>query len=440
MSFFQQLYLYKTKESELRPFAIEKPLWIFVGSKVTAKLAAQDASDIVEILKFLNQFLADQKTSIRRIDRILNKEGIRDGKGNNLFDESFTWLNTCGLTPNEIYQEILSLLFNAPKGGTLHVQNLKGAQGEIALESGVSNPPFGVINVGDDSQLLKLCAANGLDTGESPFSGSLFYEINKQNSTVNLLIGSKKFTEGWNSWRVSTMGLMNIGAKEGTQIIQLFGRGIRLKGYQQSLKRSGATNAQINYPKYIELLETLSIFGIHADYMAQFRDFLKEEGVSTDRKIAFYLPVVKLSGRKPLKTIRLKKKIREVCSDFGQAYRKFAPAVALDFPNEYLQKNQIILNWYPNIQAMRSQGKNTATAIVPNLTHFQQKQVVFLNIDKIYFELERYKAQRGWYNLNLSRSIIPKLLCNQTWYSLYIPEEELTLERILEIYSTKWRQ
>jgi hypothetical protein len=28
---------------------------------------------------------------------------------------------------------------------------------------------------------------------------------------VNLLIGSKKFTEGWSSWRVSTMGLMNVG-------------------------------------------------------------------------------------------------------------------------------------------------------------------------------------------------------------------------------------
>ena len=52
------------------------------------------------------------------------------------------------------------------------------------------------------------------------------------------LIGSKKFTEGWSSWRVCTLGLMNIGKKEGSQIIQLFGRGVRLKGYNFSLKRS----------------------------------------------------------------------------------------------------------------------------------------------------------------------------------------------------------
>ena len=55
-----------------------------------------------------------------------------------------------------------------------------------------------------------------------------------------MLIGSKKFTEGWSSWRVSSMGLMNIGRGEGPEIIQLFGRGVRLRGYNTSLKRSRA--------------------------------------------------------------------------------------------------------------------------------------------------------------------------------------------------------
>ena len=36
--------------------------------------------------------------------------------------------------------------------------------------------------------------------------------------------------EGWNSWRVSNMGLLNIGRNEGSEIIQLFGRGVRLRG------------------------------------------------------------------------------------------------------------------------------------------------------------------------------------------------------------------
>src|SRR5207248_8384828 len=131
----------------------------------------------------------------------------------------------------------------------------------------------------DDAKLLRLCEENKLVTSELEFSGSLFHEINKPTSSINLLIGSKKFTEGWSSWRVSTMGLMNVGKGEGAQIIQLFGRGVRLKGYDLSLKRSGKTDLpeDVERPKHIGILETLGIFGIHADYMAQFRAFLDEE-------------------------------------------------------------------------------------------------------------------------------------------------------------------
>ncbi|MCV4754643.1 hypothetical protein OFC37_34790, partial [Escherichia coli] len=82
----------------------------------------------------------------------------------------------------------------------------------------------------------KLCEEHReLVVTEKAFSGTLFRTINDETSTINILIGSKKFTEGWSSWRVSTMGLMNIGRSEGPQIIQLFGRGIRLKGKDFSL-------------------------------------------------------------------------------------------------------------------------------------------------------------------------------------------------------------
>jgi hypothetical protein len=95
-----------------------------------------------------------------------------------------------------------------------------------------------VINVGDASKLIRLLRSQGIGGDEKDFGASEFQTINKPDTTINLLVGSKKFTEGWSSWRVSTMGLMNIGAGEGSQIIQLFGRGVRLKGHAMSLKRS----------------------------------------------------------------------------------------------------------------------------------------------------------------------------------------------------------
>lgn len=435
LSFFQQQRLYREQGSSFRPFNIEKPLWIFVGGRVVKGLATQDASDIVEILMFLERYVSDRAGSIQRIDSVLN-QGLVTAKGKNLFAGRFAYLNTCGLSPEQVFDETLATVFNAPGGGQLYVENLKGVTGEVALRLGADNEPFGVINVGDDAKLVNLCEEKGLARDESEFSGSLFHEINQPYSTVNLLIGSKKFTEGWSSWRVSTMGLMNVGKGEGAQIIQLFGRGVRLKGYDLTLKRSGKTQLPegVDRPKHIAVLETLGIFGIHADYMAQFRDFLEEEDLPTnDDRVEFLLPVIKNLGTQKLKTIRLKKTINGISTEFGDAFRKLAPIPTVAPPNpaydlstEYLQKNQVVLNWYPKIQAMKSGGLVGGDAdAAPNETHLTPRHVAFLDFDRICFDLERFKAERGWYNLNFTRQGVEALLGDQSWYRLQIPAEEL---------------
>jgi hypothetical protein len=82
-----------------------------------------------------------------------------------------------------------------------------------------------------EDDLNKLCFQNATGSGKT-----LLMHVSL------LQIGSKKFIEGWDCWRVSAMGLMHVGRAEGTQIIQFFGRGVRLKGYVWSLKRSGHAN------------------------------------------------------------------------------------------------------------------------------------------------------------------------------------------------------
>jgi len=428
LAFFQQQRLYGKCEAAFRPFNIDKPLWIFVGGSVTATLAKKDASDIIQILRFLARYVADRAGSIQRIQRILS-DGLPTASGRNLFAGRFLYVNTTGLSATQIFDETLNVLFNAPGGGALHVENLKGATGEVALRVG-DNEPFGVINVGDDAKLVKLCEDDpALVVAERDFSGSLFHGINKPDSKVNVLIGSKKFTEGWNSWRVSTMGLMNVGATEGSQIIQLFGRGVRLKGYGLSLKRSTRTLLPdgVTRPKHVGTLETLNIFGIHADYMAQFRDFLEEEGLPVnDEREEFLLPVIKNLGTQKLKTIRLKKTINGVSTEFGDAFRKLGPVPTLGLPEEYLQKNQVVLNWYPKIQAMKSGGVVGGDAdAAPNQTYLTWRHIAFLDLDRLFFELERFKAERAWHNLNLTRAGIEHLLADSSWYRLLIPEEEL---------------
>ena len=69
-----------------------------------------------------------------------------------------------------------------------------------------------------------------------------------------------------------------------TQIIQLFGRGVRLQGRNMTLKRSSVLNGG-PHPDSIRLLETLNIFAVRANYMAQFRDYLESEGIDTSEPV-----------------------------------------------------------------------------------------------------------------------------------------------------------
>jgi hypothetical protein len=444
LAFYQQQKLFLDRREELRQFLIEKPLWIFVGGSVTKTPRKRDVSDVVDILLLLARFVRNRSESIRYLDMLLSgNSGLHDSKGRELFKGAFTYLGKLGLSGEQAYRESLMVLFNTQVTGALHVRRLKAggeAEGEVALHIGEDNEPFGLINVGDPSGLCKLCEEHPEDLAvmESEFSNSLFRRVNSGDSTLNVLIGSKKFSEGWSSWRVSTMGLMNIGKKEGSQIIQLFGRGVRLKGLDFCLKRSHRIVGFIT-PKDMERLETLNVFGIHADYMRQFKEYLEDEGLpANEDRIEFVLPVVKNLGKKPLKTIRLRE---------GVDFKKQGPKPTLDIPDEHLKKNRLIVDWYPKIQALASaRGQAALDATAPNEAWFTEDHLAFLDIEKLYFDLQRFKSERAWYNLNLSMDRIPELLIDNSWYVLHIPQEEMearSFEQVLrwqEIASTLLRK
>jgi len=419
LAFYQQLKVYDGKKRELIPFNVEEPLWVFVGSKVNAVRTerGEKVSDVVDILLFLKRFLNNRAEAVEFINRLLNgMSQLNDTRGNDLFAGRFDYLITSGMNASAIYDDIIKRLFNGEVAGAeIHIDNLKGVQGEIGLRLG-DGEYFGVINVGDDRELVKLCEENKFNVSQRDFSDSLFSALAGKDSPVKILIGSKKFTEGWNSWRVSTMGLMNVGRSEGSEIIQLFGRGVRLKGFHECLKRS--RYAQTPYkPQCIEIVETLNIFGIRADYMRQFREYLEEEGVKgKDDYEEIKLPCLRNFGTIKLKYPRLKD---------GVNFKKQGPRPVLGEPDEYLKKRRVVVNWYPRIEAMRSKGAGSQVAALLQTAELGQTQCAFLDYDALYFELQKYKNERNYYNLSIEKEVIPVLMSSSDWYLLYIPPEEL---------------
>ena len=171
------------------------------------------------------------------------------------------------------------------------MRDVKNAQGEIALKTTHGTNDFGLIYIGDTSKFKNLVNDDDADIGtesEDVLTSSLFSDINTPTSSINILIGAKKFIEGWDSWRVTAMGLLNIGRQEGSQII-LFGRGIRLRGKDMCLKRSAALDGE--HPPNLSLLETLNIFAVRANFMTQFRDYLTREGIELDDDIQLEIPI-----------------------------------------------------------------------------------------------------------------------------------------------------
>ncbi len=427
LSFYEQTKLFASDENKSKQFLLEKPLAIFVGSSVTAvrKENNQEVSDVVAILKFFERFVGNKTEAITNITRLLSdRDGLVDKNNRSIFGRSFRYLRKQDGELEAIYDSMLASIFNSSlTGARLHLDNLKGQDGEIGLRVGVSDY-FGVINVGDDKKLIDLCSKSGLLTADKDFANeSLFGDINKHGSKINVLIGSKKFTEGWSSWRVSTMGLLNVGRGEGSEIIQLFGRGVRLKGYAYSLKRSNALDASIkpsNIPEHLSLLETLNIFGIRADYMEQFKQYLQEEGLPTNdsdyEQITLpILPVVDLKGKK-LKIIKVDENL-----DF-----KKEVIVDLD-PAQKLP--EIILDYYPKVQVLKSRSSESeAGAGEVSCTKLTDQHLSFVNWDRVFFDIVRFKNERAWYNLNISKAALQAIAQRHDWYILRIPETELKFD------------
>ncbi len=424
---YEQTLVYESSPKVKNVFLIARPLGIFVGGSVNAvrKVRGLEVSDVVQILLFLQAFVDRPAEFAGYIKRLLNPaDGIKNPRGYSLFANSFMKIKE-GLQLGEedafarkTYEQLIEKLFhNTVAGAHLHIDKQKGGDKEIGLRIGNADY-FGVINVGDSDSLVKLCETNGLDCETKEFgTSSLFTQINNDDSTINILIGSKKFSEGWSSWRVSAMGLMNVGRSEGSEIIQLFGRGVRLKGFKYSLKRSSALDSSYNpgpIPKGQREIETLNIFGVRADYMDTFRKYLEDEGLPHNEEIytPIAIPTVNLLGDKRLKIVRLKK---------GYDFKKMVTVN----PETMMKGMHVKVDWTPKVDAIWSQRAGVDMAAEMTESKLYPKHLNLLNWNRIFFAIEQMKNERSWHNMEISVDMLQQLMLQTDWYELTIQDADM---------------
>lgn len=429
LSFYEQQRCFEEKADELHPYNLDKPLWVFVGSSVNAVYTEnrQKRSDVLTVTRFLHHFLENKNGwVIKAIRKIVDgKTGLIDAYGEDVFAGRFEYLRGSRHDAEAVFYDILESVFHAPAGGQLHMGDIRGRTGELGLRVGNSEDYFGLIYIGDTSTFKKLVEADdaGITVEDDVISDSLFEGIKSPASEINILIGAKKFMEGWNSWRVSNMGLLNIGRTEGSEIIQLFGRGVRLRGINRSLKRSSAVDGE--HPEHIRLLETLNIFAVRANYMAQFREYLEREGIETEGHIELPLAI------KPNKDF-LGKGLFIPClpedKDFATEYYLFV------VPDAAAKVN---LDLSLKVQSMRSQlGKLTTTDMKAGQERIiPPESLDLVDWETVYIKLLEFKDEKGFANLIILPDMPRKLLEQEdiTIYSLVSDEGVVRPQSFTEV-------
>ena len=121
LSFYEQQLVFAEQESELRPYGLEKPLWVFVGGSVNAPKKDSDLlrSDILTVVRFLHRVLSDPGWSVATIDRLLNgKSGLLNPiDERDILADKFEYLRRSAADASTVYQDALASVMHTVGGG-----------------------------------------------------------------------------------------------------------------------------------------------------------------------------------------------------------------------------------------------------------------------------------------------------------------------------------
>lgn len=194
-------------------------------------------------------------------------------------------------------EDVWQYVFNTKSSGEFEVKRNPRNNQELSfrVKSGAHSEPFALIKIGDVKEFEK----NNLGSYdiEEDFDDESLFE-NLDNSSVNILMGSRAFYEGWDSNRPNIINFVNIGTQSEAKkfILQSIGRGIRIEPIKNNRKRLlPLINDGIEIEeklskksKDVKPLETLFVFGTNQKAILSVLETLRGEQPEEEYQLSLF--------------------------------------------------------------------------------------------------------------------------------------------------------
>ena len=138
---------------------------------------------------------------------------------------------------NITFFDIKEMIFNTTGAGSIEVIECE-SKDELAFQlSTASGKPFALLKASEATK-WKDNVVEGFLMSKEVVTKSYFDEINSPSSSINILLGSRIFSEGWDSNRPNIINFINIGVSEAQKfVLQAIGRGVRIEPFKSERNR-----------------------------------------------------------------------------------------------------------------------------------------------------------------------------------------------------------
>lgn len=332
----------KAKELNLYPI-YHNPLIIAVSDKVNT----QDAGIKLyfeAILQILKEDRDIKDIAKNLYEKIKNQE-LYFAK-NNLSDAFLESIK------NMDSKSVREYIFYASEPSSLEC--FKANDKELAFKSKNANEAFMLLNIGEAKKWER---NHILELGVESFKDlqkSYFNNINDRNSPINIMLGSKVFSEGWDSNRVNLIYFINIGSKNAKKyVLQTIGRGVRIEPFSHMRKRMEHSHLDYNIKEILSPyacgLESLFILASDNEAITYILEEI--ESFITKYPIKGFK---KTNILKPLPTPKYKNtECKEQAYMIGKSEKEALKAYIESFDEEVLTLKQCVINQACSFDTLR---------------------------------------------------------------------------------------